>query len=118
MTTHEDVTRMTLGQSVETLDGVAEGCWLVETMGSFHIWDLGAMTYERVPGPASIAGSMDYDGETFKIYSIDWWPKIGGQSLVYYEDPSDPVAMTQFRRSSSIRSIRRIVDDEPEEPSA
>lgn len=107
MTTFEDVENLTLGGEVQTLAGVPDGRWLVETQGSFHVWDLDAFTYARVPGRESRAGSMAYDGDAFKIWSVSAWPTVGACALVDYTDPTN-FTQTQFRRSSTVRSIRRI----------
>jgi hypothetical protein len=80
------------------------GRWLVRTQGSWHLWDLDAMTYMREPGPESKSGSFAHDGKPMTITRVDFWPKVGATSLVFYDDPDDPTK-EQWRWSSTIRMI-------------
>lgn len=97
-------------ETVEELHPSMGGRWLVTTQGSTHVWDLDTWTYERRPGPDSPSGPMPYDNERHRITRVDWWPAVGGQSLLYYDDPSNPWEREQFRRSSVITRIERLPD--------
>jgi len=84
------------------------GRWQVTTQGSTHIWDLGAMTYERHPGPTSRAGSFDYDGIPLPITRVERWPTVGASSFVWFDDPGLPELLERYRISSTIKEIRRL----------
>lgn len=84
------------------------GCWLVETQGSTHVWDLDAMTYTRSPGPRSRSGSFDYDNQPMPITCVERWPRVGSTSLVYLVDPHEPDRTEHWRLSSQIVSISEI----------
>lgn len=99
---------------VEKLTPDMTGRWLVTTQGTEHLWDLDRGTYARMPGESSVAGAFDHDGTEHPITRVEWWPRVGGQALVWYDDPENPVFIEQFRRSSRIRSIARLPDVDPE----
>src|SRR5262245_38235373 len=81
------------------------GRWLVCTQGSEHVWDLDAMTYQRLPGRDR--GHFEFDGQVLRISRITRWPKVGGQSVVWFDDPTDAL-IEQWRISSRIRLIVRM----------
>lgn len=102
-------------ETVEELHPRMGGRWLVTSQGSTHVWDLDAWTYERRPGPDSPSGPMLYDNLRHRISRVVWWPVVGGQSFLYYDDPANPWEREQFRRSSVITSIERLANpDRPE----
>ncbi|WP_460966693.1 hypothetical protein [Pedococcus soli] len=78
------------------------GRWLVRTKLSEHLWDLDQMTYTRRAGPQSVV--MAYDNVEVAITAVDLWPRVGGRSLVWFDDPQDPT-QEQWRLCSAIRSI-------------
>lgn len=84
------------------------GVWLVVTQGSHHVWDLDAMTYTRIPGPASLSGPFVMDGQPMPITRVQRWPRVGSTSLVFYDDPVRPLDYEHFRKSSRIESITPI----------
>lgn len=87
------------------------GRWLVTTLGSRHIWDLDAMTYQRLPGAES--GRFAYDETELPILQVDRWPAVGRSSVVWFDDPSSRL-LEHWRVSSTIQRIERI-DTDPEE---
>ena len=95
-------------QQVAALAPGMGGCWLVETQGSTHVWDLDAMTYTRMPGPRSRSGSFDYDNQPMPITHVERWPHVGSTSLVFFDDPNEPDRAEHWRRSSHIVSITEI----------
>ena len=102
-------------ETVDELAGGMRGRWVVASQGSTHVWDLDALTYMRRPGPASPSGPFDYDGIAHQITRVTRWPRVGDQSLVWFDDTASPFDTEQFRRSSVIVSITRAlesVDDE------
>lgn len=101
--------------SVTALTAEMRGRWIVTSQGSTHLWDLDALTYTRRPGPASPSGSFDYDGIAHRITRVTRWPRVGDQSLVWFDDPASPFDTEQFRRSSVIVSITRAPDAPPED---
>ena len=100
---------------VELADGM-RGRWVVASQGSTHLWDLDALTYTRRPGPASPSGAFDYDGIAHRITRVSRWPRVGDQSLVWFDDPASPFDTEQFRRSSVIVSITRDPEGAQDEP--
>lgn len=82
--------------------------WLVASQSSFHLWDLDAMTYARIPGPASQSGSFGLDLRVLAITRVDAWPRVGSTSLVWFDDPGDPGGTEQWRQSSRIISITEV----------
>lgn len=104
-----------LPNAVETVDALTPemgGRWLVTTQGSTHEWDLDAMTYMRIPGPASRAGGFSYDEVRHHIARVGAWPSVGCVSLVFFDDPDIPEFVEQWRQSSTIVSIERLPTDE------
>lgn len=96
-------------ENVDELTADMRGRWVVTTKGSKHIWDLDAMTYTRLPGPDSTAGSMLHDNIAHRITRVDRWPRVGSYSLVWFDDPDWPQApFEHWRKSSTIRSIEPI----------
>lgn len=87
---------------VERLDPGMSGRWRVSTRRSVHVWDLDEGTYARLPGPLS--DSFDGDGVAARIYTVRVWPEVGGRFWVYVDDAQDN-SMTQWRISSTVRSI-------------
>ena len=82
------------------------GRWLVRSGGSRHVWDLDAGTYMRVPGSAS--PSFEYDGVPHRITTVEWWPRLGQRSFVWFDDPDGPGGRGHYRVSSTIQSIERL----------
>ena len=111
--THNDADPFT--EIVDELSEGMRGRWVVASQGSTHLWDLDALTYTRRPGPASPSGAFDYDGIAHRITRVTRWPRIGDQSLVWFDDPASPFDTEQFRRSSVIVSITRAPDSPPED---
>lgn len=93
---------------VDELGPGTAGRWLVTTVGSRHVWDLDLCTYQRLPG--SSRSLFDHDGQVVRIGRIGAYPKVGARSLAYYDDPNDDT-VEQFRISSTIRSIARLVGE-------
>jgi hypothetical protein len=60
------------------------------------------MTYTRLPGADSTP--FAYDGQPMPITRVDRWPAVGGQSLVVFDDQTDP-SLEQWRLCSEIRAI-------------
>lgn len=92
------------------------GRWLITTQNSTHIWDLDRWTYTRLPGP-NASGRFDYDGVAARISRVARWPKVGDFSMIFYDDPEQPLDMEQWRKSSRIVSIEPMeeeTDDQPE----
>lgn len=112
-TTPEQAAQNSTGadKRVHELTPAMGGCWLVVTRGSVHEWDLDAMTYTRIPGSSSGSGSFDYDLQSMAITRVQRWPQVGSTSLVFYDDPSFPEGLEQWRQSSPIASITRIPDN-------
>ncbi len=100
---------------METIDELTPDMrrWLVTSQGSTHLWDLDAFTYERRPGPHSPSGSFDHDEQPHRITRVHSWPKVGGQSFVFYDDLHNPWEVEQFRHSSVITRIERLDDSSP-----
>lgn len=90
------------GESVERLAPGMTGRWRVLTRRAEHIWDLDKMTYTRLPGAAS--SPFAHDEVTASILSVERWPQVGSTSLVFFDDPNDPL-IEQWRISSTIRRI-------------
>ena len=85
-------------ENVDELAGGMRGTWVVASQGSTHLWDLDALTYMRRPGPASPSGAFDYDGIAHRITGVTRWPRVGDQSLVWFDDPASPFDTEQFSR--------------------
>jgi len=85
------------------------GRWLVRSGGSRHVWDLDAGTYMRMPGSAS--PSFEYDGVPHRITTVEWWPRLGQRSYVWFDDPDGPAGHGHYRVSSTIQSIERLPAD-------
>lgn len=94
-------------ETVGELTAGMRGRWVVASQGSTHLWDLDALTFTRRSGPASPSGAFDYDGIAHRITRVSRWPRVGDQSLVWFDDPASPFDTEQFRRSSVIVSITR-----------
>ncbi|HEV7146062.1 MAG TPA: hypothetical protein VGN48_03590 [Pedococcus sp.] len=78
------------------------GRWEVYTRKSRHIWDLDAMTCTRLRGDDSTP--MVHDGTPMPITRVGRWPAVGGQALVFFDDPADPT-LEHWRVCSTIRDI-------------
>lgn len=84
------------------------GRWLITTRsGTKHIWDLDAQTYQRLHDGTN---PMDYDNEVVHITRVEWWPKLGERSYLFYDDLHDPKTLEQWRISSTIISIEPMED--------
>jgi MFS family permease len=92
----------------EISEGV-DGRWLVRSGKSRHVWDLDAGTYMRMPSPAS--QPFAYDGVPHRITLVEWWPRLGQRSFVWFDAPDDPVSREHYRVSSPIQSIERLPAD-------
>lgn len=92
-------------REVRELSTGMQGCWLVSSQHSHHVWDLDAMTYTRIPGPESPSGPFALDLRAMAISRIDRWPRVGSTSLVWFDDPSDPNETEHWRQSSPIVTI-------------
>lgn len=90
-------------EGVDRLEPEMRGRWRVVTQTSQHVWDLDAMTYQRLPGLQSNA--FDGDGFAAPIFTVRVWPEVGSRFWVYVDDAVD-VTVTQWRISSRIRSIK------------
>lgn len=108
--------------ATETTEVTAEteGTWLVETMGTRHVWDLDRRRYLRSPGPETHADPMPHDNTFVPITRIDAYPTIGQSSFVWFDDPDDghPGGTEHYRRSSTVRRIRRLLPATPSRTSA
>lgn len=98
-------------QHVDRLAPDLGGRWLVTTQGSEHVWDLDAMTYQRLPGLGR--GQFDHDRTVVAIGRVEVWPAVGSCSLLFYDDPDRPCTHEQWRMSSLIRRICRLPDSGP-----
>lgn len=88
---------------IEELTPEMTGRWLVTTQsGTQHIWDLDAMTYQRIHAGTN---AFEYDGEILNITRVEWWPKIGQRSYLFFDDLRDPIFLEQWRISSTIQKI-------------
>lgn len=87
---------------VEQLTAQMTGRWEVRTRSARHVWDLDALTYTRLPGERSTA--MAHDGQPMTITRVGRWPAVGGQSLVFFDEPTDPT-LEHWRICSTIRTI-------------
>ena len=67
------------------------------------------MTYVRRPGPESLSGAFDYDGDTVGLTRVYRWPKVGATSLLWFDDPDRPLEVERWRQSSRIVSIVAMV---------
>ena len=97
--------------AVERLGATTTGVWLVRSRhATTHVWDLNAMTYRRQPGPHS--SSMPYDNVTVPITRVGRWPEVGHNSLVFFDDPDNPL-LEHWRVCSTIRGIVRFEEQNP-----
>lgn len=113
---HEDTSPSDL--AVDALEATDTGRWLVTTQGSTHVWDIqpGGVLYRRIPGQTS--GSFVADDTVVELTRIDRWPAVGSTSFIWFDDPSEPMLLEQWRQSSTIKSITRLPDGAaPEETS-
>jgi hypothetical protein len=39
---------------------------------------------------------------------VEWWPRLGQRSFVWFDAPDDPVSREHYRVSSPIQSIERL----------
>ncbi len=108
----EDPDRVEVDELLPGMDGL----WLVVSQGSCHEWDLEAMTYMRIAGPASMAGRFALDGQRMPITRVGRWPRVGSTSLVFYDDPTRPLDYEHFRQSSRIESITQILTTDSAHP--
>lgn len=97
-----------IGDTVEEITEDMRDVWKVTTQGSEHIWDMNNRTYMRLPGKESRAGTFSHDGEAQPITHVDLYPKVGGFSRVWFDDPDFPEHVELFRQSSTITRIERV----------
>jgi len=90
------------------LTPTTRGTWLVTTDTSCHVWDLDNMTYQRLPG--SRAPLLRFDQQMLAITRVECWPKVGQQSLIYYDDPNAPWLVEQWRLSATTIRIELLED--------
>ena len=85
---------------VLSLGPSSTGRWLVNAE-SRHIFDFDRGTYQRLVG----TGCLDFplDGKAVHLYRVERWPQLGGTFLILLH-------VDEWRRSSQITSITRIVD--------
>lgn len=83
------------------------GVWLVSTLTSRHIWNLDDGTYTRLPGQES--KQFPFDGGPHDMTRVERWPRVGDQSLVWFDDPYRPAFTEHYRASAPITSITRLV---------
>jgi hypothetical protein len=98
-------------ETVQQLSPEDHGRWLVTTKTSKHIWDLDAGTYQRIPG--SDGPQFPWDGRAVHLARVSAWPKVGDKSLIWFDDPSMPDALEQWRRSSTVLRIERLPSQTP-----
>ena len=90
------------GQRLGTGD---TGRWLVTTArGTRHVWDLDAMTYQRLPAAAA-SFRLPLDGPVVPITRVDEWPQVGSRFLLWFDEPSMPDRLEHWRISNRIVSI-------------
>lgn len=94
--------------TVDELSPGMTGTWQVTTQGSYHTWNLDAMTYTRTPQLHSRSGAFEFDNQPMAITRVERWPRVGFTSLVWYADPTNPHPSEHWRRSSRIVTITRI----------
>lgn len=94
------------GVSVDQLTADDTGQWLVTTLGSRHVWDLDAGTYQRIPG--ATRASFDWDKAVVRLTRVERWPAVGSTSFIWFDDPALPDLVEQWRQSSTIVSIEAI----------
>ncbi|SOD73563.1 hypothetical protein SAMN05892883_2858 [Jatrophihabitans sp. GAS493] len=91
--------------TIEALRDGLGGRWLVTSQGSQHVWDLDAMTYQRLRGEGR--QRFAHDDATHPITRVVAYPAVGASSHVFFDDPLNP-DMEQWRISSTIRLITRL----------
>ena len=84
------------------------GKWLVTTQGSRHVWDMDAMTYQRLPGKGR--GAFAHDRNTVRITRVDKWPQVGEVFFLWFDDPEHPELLEHWRQSSRIESIELLTE--------
>jgi hypothetical protein len=84
------------------------GRWLIITRRTTHVLDLANGTYERRPGSTSQA--FPFDNRPVPYSRITVWPRIGGQLVLWFDDPDHPTLLEHYRISSDISAI---VEDTP-----
>jgi predicted MFS family arabinose efflux permease len=98
-----------MSQVVTEMWGGLGGRWLVRSRKSRHVWDLDAGTYMRVP--SSTSQTFQHDGVPHRITMVEWWPRLGQRSFVWFDNPDDPASLEHYRVSSPIQSIERLPSD-------
>lgn len=104
-----DIDAEVTGETTDQLTPEDTGRWLLTTTTSRHVWDLDAMTYQRLPG--DFGSAMPYDARIVPITRVQTWPQVGAQSLLFYDDPSHPSLVENFRLSATIERIDRLAAD-------
>ena len=91
------------------------GRWAVQARSSVHVWDLDAHTCTRLPRTPEAA--MANDGMAHPITAVAMWPRVGGASLVLFDEPGDP-DLEHWHTSGTILAITRLPEADPADPSA
>lgn len=95
---------------VDRLTRHSVGRWAVETRSSVHVWDLDAHTYTRLPRTPEAA--MGPDATPHPITGVALWPRVGGASLVLFDEPGDR-DLEHWHMSGTILAITRLPDTGP-----
>lgn len=95
-------------ETVTELTAEMGGVWLVTTQGTRHVWDLDAGTYERRPGPDSVAGALWWDGKPHRLFLVKSYPRVGQRFSVYFDHPDAPDDFTLGTHASVVARIERI----------
>lgn len=107
--------RRPTGMVVEALHEDMTGTWMVWTIGSTHLWDFrpDGVYWTRIPG----AGRSQFvgDADAQRLTRVEQWPVIGGVHFLWFDDPSRPWDIEQWRQSSTVRHIERVETVEPVE---
>lgn len=86
---------------LDTLPADSTGCWVVRTVHTAHLFDLGDAVYARVPGPGR--NEMPHDRVWLRLLRFGVPPRVGGSFLIFVDDPDPAVsAFFELWRVSSI----------------
>ena len=100
-------------ERVDQLTPETGGRWIVETRSSVHVWDLEALTYTRLPRTPEAA--MAIDATPQPITEVAIWPRVGGASLVLFDEPGDP-DQEHWHKSGTILAITRLPESDRADP--
>ena len=94
---------------VEDLTGFEGGRWMVWTVGSGHLFDLGAGTVTRIPGQHARASFNDRPRPLIEIRHCT----VGQRGYWLMEPDADEASVEHYwHLSSTIQSIERVPDDD------